>query len=171
MHPDKLATSTNAKFGFTVRAGKPRFQCRLDGRPWSACQAPVSFSKLAAGSHSFSVRSVGPRGKHSKTARFRWQVLEPKDFSITPQLGGLGALYPGAPGSGAAADDHQPEPGADPRHQPAGQGNGRSARLRQRRKPRAERLERLQRGPDQGAGKRLGEPAGAGRLGAVDPAA
>lgn len=97
MHPDKLATSTNAKFAFTVRSGKPRFQCRLDGRPWSACQAPVSFGKLAAGSHSFSVRSAGPRGKHSKTARFRWQVLEPKDFSITPQLGGLGALYPGAP--------------------------------------------------------------------------
>ncbi len=97
MHPDKLATSTSAKFGFTVRSGKPRFQCRLDGRPWSACQSPVSFSKLAAGSHSFSVRSVGTRKKHSRTARFRWQVLEPKDFSITPQLGGLGALYPGAP--------------------------------------------------------------------------
>jgi hypothetical protein len=97
MHPEKLATSTNAKFGFTVRSGKPRFQCRLDGRPWSACQSPAGFSKLAAGSHSFSVRSVGPRKTHSKTARFRWQVLEPKDFSITPQLGGLGALYPGAP--------------------------------------------------------------------------
>lgn len=96
MHPDKLATSTSARFGFTVRTGKPHFQCRLDDRPWSACQAPVSFSKLAPGSHSFSVRSVGPGKKHSKTARFRWQVLEPKDFSITPQLGGLGALYPGA---------------------------------------------------------------------------
>lgn len=97
MHPEKLATSTNAKFGFTVRSSKPRFQCRLDGRPWSACQSPVSFSKLAAGSHSFSVRSVGARKKYSKTARFRWQVLEPKDFSITPQLAALGALYPGAP--------------------------------------------------------------------------
>jgi hypothetical protein len=97
MHPEKLATSTNAKFGFTVRGGKPRFQCRLDSRPWVACQAPISFSKLAVGSHSFSVRSVGVRGRHSKTARFRWQVLEPKDFSITPQLGGLGPLFPGAP--------------------------------------------------------------------------
>jgi hypothetical protein len=97
VYPDKLATSTNAKFSFAVRTGKPRFQCRLDGRPWSACQAPVSFSRLTAGSHSFSVRSVGARKKHGKTARFRWQVLEPKDFSITPQLGGLGALYPGAP--------------------------------------------------------------------------
>lgn len=97
MHPDKLATSANAKFGFTARAGKPRFQCKLDARTWSACQAPVSFRKLAAGRHSFSVRSVDRRRKHSGAARFRWQVLEPKDFSITPRLGSLGPLYPGAP--------------------------------------------------------------------------
>src|SRR4051794_21978450 len=61
MHPNKLATSTNAKFGFSVRAGKPRFQCRLDSRSWTACQAPVVFSKLAVGSHSFSVRALGAR--------------------------------------------------------------------------------------------------------------
>jgi hypothetical protein len=110
MHPEKLATSTNAKFGFTVRSGKPRFQCRLDGRPWSACQAPVSFSKLAVGNHSFSVRSVGARGKHSKTTRFRWQVLEPKNFSITPQLGGLGPLFPGAPAQALPLTISNPNP-------------------------------------------------------------
>ena len=110
MHPDKLATSTNAKFSFTVRTGKAHFQCRLDGRPWSACQAPLSFSKLTPGSHSFSVRSVGPRRKHSKTARFRWQVLEPKDFSITPRLGGLGALYPGAPAQALPLTITNPNP-------------------------------------------------------------
>jgi hypothetical protein len=97
MHPDKLATSTSARFAFAIRGGKGRFQCRLDGRSWSACQAPVTFSRLAPGSHSFSVRSAGARGKHSRTARFRWQVLEPKDFSIVPQLAGLGPLFPGAP--------------------------------------------------------------------------
>jgi hypothetical protein len=110
MHPDKLATSTNAKFKFTVRTGKPRFQCRLDSRAWSACQAPVSFSKLASGSHSFSVRSTGPRGKHGKTARFRWQVLQPKDFSISPQLGGLAALYPGAPAQALPLTITNPNP-------------------------------------------------------------
>jgi hypothetical protein len=110
MHPDKLATSTNAKFSFTVRAGKPRFQCRLDGRAWNTCQSPASFSKLTVGSHSFSVRSAGPRKKYSKTARFRWQVLEPKDFSITPQLGGLGALYPGAPAQALPLTITNPNP-------------------------------------------------------------
>lgn len=97
MHPNKLATSTRAKFGFGVRAGKPRFQCQLDSRSWSACQSPVAFSKLATGSHSFSVRVAGAQGRHGSAARFRWRVLEPMDFSITPQLAGLGALYPGAP--------------------------------------------------------------------------
>jgi hypothetical protein len=110
MHPEKLATSTTAKFGFTVHSGKPRFQCRLDGRPWSTCQPPVSFSKLAVGSHSFSVRSVDPRKRYGKAARFRWQVLEPKDFSITPQLGGLAALYPGAPAQALPLTITNPNP-------------------------------------------------------------
>jgi hypothetical protein len=110
MHPDKLATSTTAKFSFAVRGAKPRFQCKLDGRAWSTCQSPVSFSKLATGSHGFSVRSLGARKQHSKTARFRWQVLEPKDFSITPQLGGLGALYPGAPAQALPLTITNPNP-------------------------------------------------------------
>jgi hypothetical protein len=110
MHPDKLATSTGAKFAFAVRGGKPRFQCRLDGRAWSTCQTPVTFSKLATGSHSFSVRSVAARGRRSKTARFRWQVLEPKDFSITPQPAGLGPLFPGAPAQGLPLTISNPNP-------------------------------------------------------------
>ncbi len=97
VHPDKLATSTTAKFSFAVRDGKPRFQCRLDKRTWSLCQAPALFSKLPVGSHSFLVRVLTTRGRHGKASRFRWRVLEPMDFSIAPQLAGLGALYPGAP--------------------------------------------------------------------------
>lgn len=96
MHPDKVSPSTSAKFGFTARGGKPRFQCRLDKRAWGACQSPLSLSRLAIGTHKFSVRTAGKRGAHSKAASFGWRVLEPKDFSISPQLSNLGALYPGA---------------------------------------------------------------------------
>lgn len=95
-HPDKVSPSTSAKFGFAVRGRKARFQCRLDGRAWVACQSPLSFNRLAIGTHKFSVRTVGKRGAHSKAARFAWRVLEPKDFSISPQLSSLGPLYPGA---------------------------------------------------------------------------
>lgn len=97
MRPDKLSTSTNAKFGFAVRGGKLRFQCRLDGRAWSACQPPVTYSKLTAGGHSFSVRALAAGGRRSKIARFRWRLLQPQSFSIEPRLAGLGPLYPGAP--------------------------------------------------------------------------
>jgi hypothetical protein len=110
MHPNQLATSTNAKFAFVVRDGRPRFQCRLDGRAWSACQAPVAFSKLAVGSHSFSVRVIDAHGRHGKSSRFRWRVLEPKDFSITPRLANLGALLPGAPAQDLPLTISNPNP-------------------------------------------------------------
>ncbi len=96
-HPNKMATSTSARFAFTARGRNPRFQCRLDGRAWKPCRSPVAFKGLAVGDHVFSVRALYGSGRHSPTAGFRWRVLEPKDFSIVPQLSGLGALYPGAP--------------------------------------------------------------------------
>lgn len=97
MHPDKVSPSTSARFGFSARGRNLRFQCRLDKRPWTACRSPFAISRLPVGLHGFSVRTVAKRGAHGKAARFRWRVLEPKDFSIAPQLGGLKALYPGAP--------------------------------------------------------------------------
>lgn len=109
MHPEKMATTTSAKFGFAVKTGKPRFQCRLDSRPWTVCQAPISFNKLAVGSHSFSVRVITGR-RHGKSSRFRWRVLEPMDFSITPHLAGLGALYPGAPSQSLPLTIANPNP-------------------------------------------------------------
>ncbi len=96
VHPNRLATSTSATFGFTARGRDPHFSCKLDERGWSVCQSPVAFKKVAVGSHSFSVRSIGRNGRHSQPARFRWRVLEAKDFSIVPQLSGLSALYPGS---------------------------------------------------------------------------
>jgi hypothetical protein len=96
-HPAKVAPSPSARFAFSANGRNPRFQCRLDGRRWTACRSPFALGRLAVGEHSFSVRAVGARGAHSRAARFSWRVLEPKDFSIVPQLAGLSALYPGAP--------------------------------------------------------------------------
>jgi hypothetical protein len=97
MHPDKVSPSSGARFGFTARNRNPRFQCRLDSRAWTACKSPFVVNRLGVGLHGFSVRTAAARGRHGKAARFRWRVLEPKDFSIAPQLASLGALYPGAP--------------------------------------------------------------------------
>jgi hypothetical protein len=97
LHPNKMATSTNARFGFTAGRHVPRFQCRLDRRGWRGCQAPTVFTELTPGKHAFSVRALDRLGRHGRAARFRWRLLEPKDFSIVPQLEGLSPLYPGAP--------------------------------------------------------------------------
>jgi hypothetical protein len=96
-HPDKAATSTTARFSFTIRLPRPRFHCRLDARGWRACQAPVVFAELAVGRHRFFVRALDRRGRRGPASRFRWRLLEPKDFSIQPQMARLGPLYPGAP--------------------------------------------------------------------------
>ncbi|MDX6601294.1 MAG: large repetitive protein [Solirubrobacterales bacterium] len=109
-HPNKVAVSSGARFTFSARGRSPRFQCSLDGRRWAACQSPLVFSKLAIGIHGFSVRPVGARGAHGKAARFRWRVLEPKDFSIAPQLSSLGALYPGAPAQALTLTISNPNP-------------------------------------------------------------
>lgn len=96
-HPDALAVSTSARFGFVAGSRRARFQCRLDGRPWRPCRSPVVFTGLGPGSHRFAVRIVGAGGRHSRSAGFRWRVLESQDFSISPRLGALDKLYPGAP--------------------------------------------------------------------------
>ncbi len=109
-HPSKLATSTRARFGFTVRGRNLRFQCRLDRRGWRACRAPIVFTGLAPGDHAFSVRALDRRRRHGRAARFRWSLLAPKDFSIVPQLAGLGPLYPGAPPSPLPLTISNPNP-------------------------------------------------------------
>ncbi len=96
-HPETPVTSTTARFGFTDRAPGVRFECHLDRKRWKRCRTPTVFTALAAGGHSFSVRALDGRGRRSPVTRFRWKLLAPKAFSITPRLSNLGPLYPGAP--------------------------------------------------------------------------
>jgi hypothetical protein len=95
--PDRIETSTTARFAFVGRGSNPRFECRLDGGGWKACHPPVDLAGLAPGGHTFSVRAFNRRGRRGRPARFRWTLLEPKQFSIAPRLSGLGMLHPGAP--------------------------------------------------------------------------
>jgi hypothetical protein len=96
-HPNRVSVSALARFTFTVRGNRARFQCRLDRRAWNRCHSPVRFAGLRPGDHRFAVRTVGPHGSHGASARFRWRVLSPRGFTIAPRLPDLGGLYPGAP--------------------------------------------------------------------------
>ncbi len=109
-HPDGLAVSTSARFAFTAPGRGLRFQCRLDGRHWRACRSPVVFKGLSPAVHRFAVRAVGRGSRHGRATGFRWRVLEPKDFSISPELSSLGQLYPGAPAQSLPLTVTNPNP-------------------------------------------------------------
>ncbi len=96
-HPEVKSPSTSARFDFTVRTPGARFQCRLDKARWQTCRPPVSFARLAVGRHGFSVRALDRQQRYGAAKRFRWTILEAKQFSIVPELSGLSMLYPGAP--------------------------------------------------------------------------
>ncbi len=95
--PAAQSPSTDARFGFTVRKPGMRSECRLDRARWRACRSPVVFKVLSVGHHRFSVRAIDRRGRRGAAAKVRWTVLAAREFSIDPDLSGLGALYPGAP--------------------------------------------------------------------------
>lgn len=109
-HPDRISASNVARFDFAAGRRARRFRCRLDRRGWRACQAPIAYRELAPGKHSFAVRALDRRGRRSAAARFRWQVLEPRDFAIVPRLSGIDALYPGAPAVALPVTIDNPNP-------------------------------------------------------------
>jgi hypothetical protein len=74
-----------------------RFQCRLDGGEWDGCASPYLLRGLEPAEHSFAVRALNRRGLSGQVARYRWALLEPKEFSVEPLSGSLDELMPGAP--------------------------------------------------------------------------
>jgi hypothetical protein len=74
-----------------------RFECRLDGGEWDECASPHLLRGLEPSEHSFAVRALNRRGLSGQVARYRWALLEPKEFSVEPLAGSLDELMPGAP--------------------------------------------------------------------------
>ncbi|HEY1358244.1 MAG TPA: right-handed parallel beta-helix repeat-containing protein [Thermoleophilaceae bacterium] len=65
--PHASTTSTSAGFAFRSSEARSRFQCRLDGAPWSSCASPKAYTHLAAGKHSFQVRAIDAAGNVDRT--------------------------------------------------------------------------------------------------------
>jgi M6 family metalloprotease-like protein len=73
--PADPANLTDAAFAFTSPEPGAIFECSLDASPWSACTSPASFTGLADGSHSFSVRAKDAEGAIDLTpAVFTWVI-------------------------------------------------------------------------------------------------
>lgn len=64
----------SAVFDFVDPETGTGFECRLDAGAWATCTAPRSYSGLAAGSHTFSVRATDAAGNVSTTTSYTWTV-------------------------------------------------------------------------------------------------
>ncbi|HEY3162937.1 MAG TPA: hypothetical protein VGJ71_01185 [Candidatus Limnocylindrales bacterium] len=76
-NPPSSTSSTSATFSFT--ATEPAtFECVLDGAPFVPCATPESYSGLALGNHTFSVRAIDTAGNVDATpATWSWQIVAP----------------------------------------------------------------------------------------------
>jgi hypothetical protein len=93
--PASPTTDTDARFGFTV-AGAKTVRCDLDGKGFSRCSSPASYSGLAAGDHQFTVSASS--AKESSTAASTWTIAapappEPTDTGSTPGTGPATGQY------------------------------------------------------------------------------
>jgi M6 family metalloprotease-like protein len=73
--PDSLTNATTASFSFTSTESGTSFECRIDSGSWGSCSTPASFSGLADGLHTFSVRARDYLGAIDTTpASVTWTI-------------------------------------------------------------------------------------------------
>ena len=82
--PDAATTTADASFGFTATVPGGTFLCSLDGAAETACTSPQSYTGLANGNHTFSVRSVEAGGTQDPSpATYSWNVAVPPRLRAT----------------------------------------------------------------------------------------
>ena len=64
----------SAQFDFTEAESGASTQCRLDSGAWTGCTAPVSYTALTTGAHTYSVRAGDVAGNLSPSASYTWTV-------------------------------------------------------------------------------------------------
>jgi hypothetical protein len=86
--PDAAMTTADASFTFSASIPGGTFLCSLDGAAESACTSPQSYTGLANGDHTFSVRSVEAGGTQDPSpATYTWNVNVPPRDSVPPNTG------------------------------------------------------------------------------------
>ncbi len=81
--PDPDTFGNTASFSFSNVDDTVVFVCSLDGAAFTACTSPTSYTSLASGSHTFSVKTKDPdNGNLSSASTFSW-VITPPDPTIT----------------------------------------------------------------------------------------
>jgi hypothetical protein len=102
--PDPAMTTADASFAFTASIPGGTFLCSLDGAAETACTSPQSYTGLANGNHTFSVRGVEASGAQDGTpATYTWNVAVPPPPSDTVAPGTAITLRPKAVSTTRAA--------------------------------------------------------------------
>jgi len=73
--PSGTTRSRASSFAFSSNEPGSRFQCSLDGAPWSACASPKSYAGLLDGGHGFRVRAIDAAGNVDASPAARsWRI-------------------------------------------------------------------------------------------------
>ena len=90
--PDTLITSqpplstnaTSASLSFSSTEAGSTFECQFDGKGYTACAGPQKFTRLTAGSHTFTVKATDPVGNVDPVpASYTWTIITVFSASIT----------------------------------------------------------------------------------------
>jgi subtilisin-like proprotein convertase family protein len=105
--PPNPSGTRGATFRVSSSASGARFECRLDAADFGECSATPSYSGLADGSHTFSVRAVDTAGNIDATpASYTWRVgVPPPPAGGGPPPGGTSAVDTTAPNFALASTE------------------------------------------------------------------
>src|SRR5205085_335160 len=82
--PQGTTAATSARFAFTSSEAASSLQCQLDGGAWTACTSPQSYSSLAVGTHTFSVRATDSAGNVDPSPPvLTWTIDTPANVPVT----------------------------------------------------------------------------------------
>ncbi len=71
-HPATAAASATAKFAWKTTGTRVKTTCRIDAGAYASCSRSHSYSKVANGMHTFTVRAKS--GSTTRSATYRWRV-------------------------------------------------------------------------------------------------
>jgi hypothetical protein len=83
--PSSETTATEADFVFSASDASATFECSVDSGAFEACASPKSYTGLALGDHTFSVRATANGQTDSSPATYSWKVIDQNDKPGDPQ--------------------------------------------------------------------------------------
>ena len=119
--PAGSTSATSATFNWTTSGRITRTSCKLDGGSFGSCSAPRSYSNLAPGAHTFTVKVS--KGNASASDSASWTITAstppPAACADGADNDGDGKVdYPGDPGCSSSTDTDETDPAPSPSPQP-----------------------------------------------------